>query len=147
LDLTLAFTYTSVTTNIPKKAKLESKPESVVPTGLVKGFVTSAVKCHATAVASATSVGTDGYSNASTDAEFKMGGYENLDGNGNKVVDKKYPKYANSEIKSKGQRGCQVHHSEVHVRYFTQCFTVHSYSQHEQTHRVSGYPRDTQECY
>jgi hypothetical protein len=35
-----------------------------------------------------------------------MGGFENLNGNGNEVADKKYPKYA--EVKSETKRGLQI---------------------------------------
>ena len=46
-------------------------------------------------------------------AEFKMGGFENLDEDGIEIVDaKKYPKYAevnaNRKAKGKGKRGDQV---------------------------------------
>ena len=47
---------------------------------------------------------------SSANLKFDMGGFENLDSDGNEIVDKKYPKY--TEAKVEGKKGLQVRDSK-----------------------------------
>jgi hypothetical protein len=69
--------------------------------------------CRSTSVATAavTSSQSDTLS-LSSNTKFDMGGFEDLDSEGNELVDKKYPKYTGVKAEARGQRGLQVRDSK-----------------------------------
>ena len=120
LNLTLIFT--SVTT--VKKSKLATS----IPSGLLKGYVLVATISHSTSAA--TTAAMPGSSHGNTidlDTDFKMGGFENLDEDGNEVADKKYPKY--TAIRASGKSGFQVCDSNLKSKSEYSCMMVDLLSQ------------------
>ena len=95
----------SASVAIVKKSKLATG----IPSGLLKGYVPVATRSR-----SSSAVITVANSHGNTidsDTDFKMGGFENLDEDGNEVADKKYPKY--TAIRASDKRGFQVRDSNL----------------------------------
>jgi hypothetical protein len=80
-------------------------------TGLLKDFVPAVAGIRSISSSAITAASSHEDTSLSSDAEFKMGGFENLDEDGNEVVDKKYRKYA--KIKTERKSGFQVRVSEI----------------------------------
>jgi hypothetical protein len=72
--------------------------------GLLKGFVPAATISRSVSIANASS--SNPGNTTDLDADFKLGGFENLDEDGHEVADKNYPKYA--QVNAKGKGGTQV---------------------------------------
>ena len=80
--------------------------------GLLKGFVPAATSLRRSKSSTVIPVTSSHVNTTNSDTDFKMGGLENLDENGDEVADKKYPKYAEISADDtgnlKGKRGSQV---------------------------------------
>ena len=109
LDPSLTFISTSFAVAVAKRARAARL--AIMPTGIVEGFVPAA-----TSDSLAASVGLAAANNhdntINPDTNFKSGGLENLDENGNEVADKKYPKYAEIRAEARGRKGYKVRISE-----------------------------------
>ena len=105
-------------TFVSSSVAISKKPKLAVPAGLLKGFVPAAIsrRSKSSSVANSAASGHEAHDNTTeSDIDFKMGGLENLDEDGNEVADKNYPKYAN--IKTEGKRGFQVRVSVTLSKY------------------------------
>jgi hypothetical protein len=107
-----------------RRALITSKREQIpkmgtkdTQNGILKGFVPAVTTRHLARSKSASAgVGLTAASShgntVDSDTNFKMGGLENLDENGNEVADQKYPNYAEIRAEAQGRKGYQVHVSE-----------------------------------
>ena len=114
MDLNLTCGNVDSTTIATKKCK------SAIPNGLLEGFVPAALKSRLASDSEFTSTAaTSSRIEDESAAEFNMGGFEDLNGDGTETStgSTKYPKYAG--VNAKGTSGIQVRALNIQAAFVT----------------------------